>query len=87
MKTAERSCVNCHAEGGNGMDLVHLNLSNRDEFSPKKQAGKAKDMCKLVSKGTVPPKSFREENPGAAPTKDEAKIICDPVTPIQVVKK
>jgi len=87
MKIAERSCVKCHTEGGNGMALMHLNLSNWDKFSPEKQAGKAKDMCKMVSKGKMPPKSFREKNPGAAPTKDEATIICDWATSIQVVKK
>ena len=87
MKIAERSCVKCHTEGGNGMALMHLNLSNWDKFSPEKQADKAKDMCKMVSKGKMPPKGFKEKNPGAAPTKDEAKIICDWATSIQIVKK
>ena len=87
MKIASKSCVKCHTEGGNGMALMHLNLSNWDKFSPEKQADKAKDMCKMVSKGKMPPKGFREKNPGAAPTKDEAKIICDWATSIQVVKK
>ena len=87
MKIAERSCLKCHAEGGNEMAMMHLNLSNWDKFSPEKQAGKAKDMCKMVSKGKMPPKGFREKNPDAAPTKDEAKIICDWATSIQVVKK
>ena len=87
MKIAERSCVKCHTEGGNGMAMMHLNLLNWDKFSPEKQAGKAKDMCKMVSKGKMPPKGFREKNPDAAPTKEEAKIICDWATSIQVVKK
>ena len=87
MKIAERSCVKCHTEGGNGMALMHLNLSNWDKFSPEKQAGKAKDMCKMVSKGKMPPKGFIEKNPGAAPSKDEVKIICDWATSIQIVKK
>jgi hypothetical protein len=87
VKIAERSCLKCHAEGGNEMAMMHLNLSNWDKFSPEKQAGKAKDMCKMVSKGKMPPKGFREKNPGAAPTKDEVKIICDWATSIQVVKK
>ena len=87
MKIAERSCVKCHTEGGNGMAVMHLNLSNWDKFSPEKQADKAKDMCKMVSKGKMPPKGFTEKNPGAAPTKDETKIICDWATSIQVVKK
>ena len=87
MKIAERSCVKCHTEGGNGMALMHLNLSNWDKFSLEKQADKAKDMCKMVSKNKMPPKSFREKNPGAAPSKDEVKIICDWATSIQIVKK
>ena len=87
MKIAERSCVKCHTEGGNGMALMHLNLSNWDKFSLEKQADKAKDMCKMVSKDKMPPKSFREKNPGAAPTQEETKIICDWATSIQIVKK
>ena len=87
MKIAERSCVKCHTEGGNGMARMHLNLSNWDKFSPEKQADMGKDMCKMVSKGKMPPKGFREKNPGAAPTKDEAKIICDWATSIQILKK
>ena len=87
MKIAERSCVKCHTEGGNGMALMHLNLSNWDKFSLEKQADKAKDMCKMVSKNKMPPKSFREKNPGAARSKDEVKIICDWATSIQIVKK
>src|SRR5450759_589076 len=56
MKIAERSCVKCHTEGGNGMAMMHLNLSNWDKFSLEKQADKAKDMCKMVSKNKMPPK-------------------------------
>ena len=87
MKIAERSCVKCHTEGGNGMALMHLNLSNWDKFSLEKQADKAKDMCKMVSKEKMPPKSFREKNPGAAPTQEEMNIICDWSKSIQIIKK
>ncbi len=87
MKIMERSCTKCHTEGGNGMALMHLNLSNWDKFSPEKQAGKAKDMCKMVSKGKMPPKSFREKNPGATPTVEESTLICNWATPVQMVKK
>jgi hypothetical protein len=69
------------------MALMHLDLSNWDKFSMEKQADKAADMCKMVSKDKMPPKSFREKNPGAAPTKDEAKIICDWAASIKIVKK
>ena len=87
MKIAERSCLKCHAEGGNEMAMMHLNLSNWAKYSPEKQAGKAKDMCKMISKDKMPPKSFREKNPGAAPTQEEIKIICDWAESIQPVKK
>jgi hypothetical protein len=87
MKIAERSCVKCHTEGGNGMALMHLNLSNWDKFSMEKQADQAKDMCGMVSKEKMPPKSFRDKNPGAAPTREEMKIICDWSTSIQIIKK
>jgi len=56
MKIANKSCVKCHTEGGNGMALMHLNLSNWDKYSPEKQASKAKDMCKMVTKDKMPPK-------------------------------
>ena len=87
MKIAERSCVKCHTEGGKGMALMHLNLSNWDKFSMEKQADQAKDMCNMVSKEKMPPKSFREKNPGAAPTQEEMKIICDWSKSIQIIKK
>lgn len=87
MKIAQRSCVKCHTEGGKRKAMMLLNLSNWDKFSPKKQANKANDMCKIVSKGKMPPEVFREKNPGETPTKDEVKILCDWATSIQVVKR
>jgi hypothetical protein len=87
MKIAERSCLKCHTEPGNGMALAHLNLSNWDKFSMEKQADKAKDMCKMVSKDKMPPKSFREKNPDGVPTQKEVKTICDWAQSIQIIKK
>jgi hypothetical protein len=87
MKIAERSCLKCHTEPGNGMALAHLNLSNWDKFSMEKQADKAKDMCKMVSKDKMPPKSFREKNPDGIPTQKEVKTICDWAQSIQIIKK
>jgi len=87
MKIAERSCVKCHTEPGNGMALAHLNLSNWDKFSMEKQADKAKDMCKMVSKDKMPPKSFREKNPGGSPTQEEVKTICNWAQSIRIIKK
>ena len=87
MKIAGKSCVKCHTEGGNGMALMHLNLSTWNKFSPEKQASKAKDMCKMVTKGKMPPKSFRESHPDGVPSEAEIKTICDWAASIQVAKK
>ena len=87
MKIAERSCLKCHTEPGNGMALAHLNLSNWDKFSMEKQADKANDMCKMVSKDKMPPKSFREKNPDGVPTQKEVKTICNWAQSIQIIKK
>ena len=87
MKIADKSCVKCHTEGGNGMALMHLNLSNWDKYSPDKQAAKAKAMCNMVSKEKMPPKKFRESHPDGVPTKAEIKTICDWAESIQVTKK
>ena len=87
MKIANKSCVKCHSEGGNGMALMHLNLSNWDKYSPEKQASKAKDMCKMVTKDKMPPKNFRESHPDGVPSEAEIKTICDWAASIQVSKK
>ena len=87
MKIAEKSCVKCHTSGGNGMALSHVNLSKWNEMTPEKQATKAADMCKMVTKDKMPPKGFREKNPGAAPTQDEVKEICDWASSLAMPKK
>jgi hypothetical protein len=87
MKIAGKSCVKCHTDGGNGMALMHLNLSTWNKFSPEKQASKAKDMCKMVTKDKMPPKSFRESHPDGVPSEAEIKTICDWAASIQVSKK
>ena len=87
MKIAEKACVNCHTEPGNGMALMHVNLTNWDKYSPEKQADKAKAMCNMVTKDKMPPKKFRENHPDAVPTKDEIKSICDWAESLQVTKK
>jgi hypothetical protein len=87
MRIAERSCVKCHTEGGNGMARMHLNLSNWDKLSPEKQADKAKDMCKMVSKRKMPPEGFMGKKSGAAPTQEEMTIICEWSKSTQIIKE
>jgi hypothetical protein len=87
MKIAEKSCVKCHTEPGESMALMHLNLSNWDKYSAEKQAAKAKDMCKMVTKGKMPPKKFRKNNPDGVPSKDEVTTICNWAASLEVPKK
>jgi uncharacterized membrane protein len=76
-KIIDKSCVNCHTEPGKTLALSHINFLKWDQYSIDKQVSKAKAMCNEVSKGKMPPKKFRENNPDAIPTSDEIKIICD----------
>jgi hypothetical protein len=78
VKIAEKSCLKCHVEpGGNNMAASVVNLSKWDTYSPEKQASKAKKMCKMVTKGKMPPKNFKKEHPDGVPTKDQITAICD----------
>jgi hypothetical protein len=87
MKFLEKSCIGCHADQGSKMAMSVLNLSAWDKYATKKQAAKAKAMCKMVTKGKMPPKGFREGNPDAVPTPDDIKILCDWANSLQVPKK
>jgi hypothetical protein len=83
----EKSCINCHVEPGKKLALAHVNLSRWDRYKAEKQANKSKDMCRMVSKGKMPPKGFKEKNPGFVITKEEIKTICDWSASIQVTKQ
>jgi len=87
MKIAEKSCVKCHTLPGNGMALMHVNLSNWDKYSPEKQATKAKAMCNMVTKDRMPPKRFRKNNPESVLTNKEIKTICNWAQSLRVTKK
>ena len=87
MKIAEKSCVNCHVQPGNMMALSHLDLSNWEKYSQEKQAAKAKAMCNMVSKGKMPPKSYRKNHPDGIPSNEEIKTICDWAASLQIKGK
>jgi hypothetical protein len=84
---AKKSCINCHAEPGKTMALSHVNLSKWDSYTAEKQAAKATAMCNMITKGKMPPKEFKQKNPGFVLSKDEIKTICDWSASIQVTKK
>lgn len=76
-KIAQHSCIACHAEGGKAMALAHLNLSKWDNYTPAKQIDKALAMCKMVTKGAMPPKGFKASHPDAVLTDKQVKTICN----------
>ena len=84
---AKKSCINCHAEPGKKIALMHVNLSKWDTYTAEKQADRAKDMCNMISKGKMPPKEFKKDNPGFVITADEIKTICDWSASLQAPKK
>jgi cytochrome c5 len=71
------SCLACHGVGGKGMALSHVKMSEWSSYSPEKQASKAEDMCKQVTKGKMPPKGFLKDHPEAQLTKEQIATICD----------
>ena len=72
----EKSCMSCHATGGRNMAMAKLNFSNWDSYESDKQAKKAAAICKMITKGAMPPKSFRASNPDAIPTAAQKDMIC-----------
>jgi hypothetical protein len=73
----QNSCTDCHATDGNGMAKSKINFDKWDEYTPEKQASKAAAMCKQLTKGSMPPGSFRKNNPDRVPTEIQVKMICD----------
>ena len=70
------SCMACHSSDGKGMPMSILNFSKWDTYKPEKQNKKAAAICKAVSGGSMPPKSFIESNPNAVLTDDQKELIC-----------
>jgi hypothetical protein len=73
----EKSCFPCHSAPGKGMAMSKVNFDNWESYNPDKQASKAKAICKVVTKGSMPPKSFRQNNPDKVPTDADVKAICN----------
>jgi cytochrome c553 len=71
------SCLACHGVGGKGMALAKVKMSEWSSYSPEKQASKAEDMCKVVTKGKMPPSGFLKDHPEAKLTQEQIKTICD----------
>jgi mono/diheme cytochrome c family protein len=71
------SCLDCHGEGGKTLALAKVKMGEWGSYSPEKQASKADDMCKMVTKGKMPPKGYLKDHPEKALTPEQIQVICD----------
>ena len=72
----EKSCMGCHSNDASGLAKSKLNFSKWDSYDAKKQASKAKAMCKELTKGKMPPKSVRSSKPELIPSQEQIDLIC-----------
>ena len=70
------SCIGCHATGGKKIAMAKINFSKWDRYSSAKQAKKSAAMCNVLTKGVMPPKSYRESHPEVVPTQAQIDLIC-----------
>lgn len=82
-KMVQRACMDCHADDGNFMAKGKINFSNWDKYDADKQADKAKAMCKVLTKGSMPPKKWCTNNPNDVPTQAEKDMVCKWATSLQ----
>lgn len=75
LKVVQRACMDCHANDGNGMAKSHVNFSVWNTYDVKKQADKAFDISKVLSKGSMPPGKWRKNNPDKVPTPAEVEMV------------
>ena len=74
-KIFQNSCIDCHAKGGKKMAMSHVNFSDWDNYPADKKAKKAADIVKMLQKGKMPPKSYRESHPEKIPTAAQVESI------------
>ena len=76
-KIIATSCLACHGEGGKGLALSKVKMSEWSSYSPEKQASKAEAMCKMVTKGKMPTSGFLKDHPEAKLTQEQIATICN----------
>jgi mono/diheme cytochrome c family protein len=72
----ENSCMSCHGINGGRFPKARLNFARWEEYGAQKQVEKASMICSVLTKGIMPPKSFRKTNPEAIPTSAQVEMIC-----------
>jgi cytochrome c5 len=72
----QKSCMDCHAIDGKMMAMAKLNFSEWDKYKAGKQTKKAVAICRKITKGAMPPKSYREKYPETIPSASQIELIC-----------
>ncbi len=75
MKVIQKACLDCHGADGNSMAKMHLNIAKWNTYNAKKQAGKASDISKEVSKSAMPPDKWRKNNPDNVPSQADVDLL------------
>jgi hypothetical protein len=73
----KNSCAGCHGSTGKEFTRAVWDLSEWENYSVKKQAKKAKAICKVITKGSMPPSSVKTAYPDKVPTVAQTEIICN----------
>ena len=76
-KVFQNSCFDCHTRGGKKMAMSHVNFSEWDKYSVEKKASKSADIVKMLKKGSMPPKLYRQSHPEKVPTPDQVALILE----------
>jgi cytochrome c5 len=74
-KIFRNSCYDCHTKGGKRMAMSKVNFSDWDSYSQDKKAKKAADIVRMLNKGAMPPKAYRQQHPDRIPTPDQVDLI------------
>ena len=76
LRFVENSCMDCHAADGNSFARHKLNFSVWETYDSTRQAGKAKEICKELSKKSMPPDKWCKNNPDNVPTQANIDMVC-----------
>jgi hypothetical protein len=71
----QNSCFDCHTKGGKKMALSHVDFSVWDSYSNDKKENKSADIVKMLKKGSMPPKLYKQSHPDKIPTADQVALI------------
>ena len=72
----KKTCMDCHADGGNFLAKGKVNFSEWDKYSPEKQKEKAVSICKELTKHGMPTGKWCKNNPDKVPVQADIDMMC-----------